>query len=140
MLTAAPIQMISAPNFFSQLVEWQIIGGNSANIWFQLQVSDAIGTRRWIPAPGASVSVEFLRARTLQVQGGVSSIPPTSQTFTKPATQLPDDRSMWSVNLLPADTSKIVSGSVVFVITEGANVTTFIVPYMIKRTLTSPGC
>ena len=93
-----------------------------------------------IPAVGASVSIEFLRARTLSAQGGLSSIAPVAQTFTKPATQLPDDRSLWSVSLLSTDTSKIVSGSVVFIITEGTNVTTFTVPYMIKRTLVGPGC
>lgn len=147
MLTAAPIQLINSPNFFSQLVQWEIVGGNSASLCFQIQINDNLPTRRWMPALGASIAVKFMRARqalqlgTLNNPGNVPNPAlPLDQSVTKTAVQDPNDRSLWTIALSATDTQAITSGTVQFTITEGSNTTTFQVPYMIKRIMNGSGC
>jgi hypothetical protein len=133
MLKSQPIEMITSPNFFKIIPEWNIIGGNSSSIWFQLQVVDSLGTRRWLPATGAVMKLEFMRARS-------TAVGQTTQTFQKTAAQDAADKSMFRVDLSAADTQMIISGSVKFLLTEGAATTTFQESFILKRTLTGAGC
>ena len=133
MLQVVAIDMINTPNFFKQAVEWQVTSGNTASLWFQLQTVDSIGTRRYIPSAGALVKVEFMRARS-------TAVGQAAQTFQKTAAQDANDKSMFRIDLSAADTQNLISGTVKFLITEGANTTTVQQPYFIKKTLTGPGC
>jgi hypothetical protein len=133
MLKAQPIEMITAPNFFKLIPEWSIIGGNSASIWFQLQVVDSLGTRRWLPATGALMKLEFMRARS-------TAVGQATQTFQKTAAQDASDKSLFRVDLSAQDSQMIISGSVKFLLTEGANTTSFQEAFILKRTLVGAGC
>jgi len=133
MLQVVAIDMINTPNFFKQATEWQVTSGNTASLWFQLQTVDSLGIRRYIPATGAIVRVEFMRARS-------TAVGQSAQTFQKTAAQDASDRSMFRIDVTAADTQSLISGTVKFLITEGANTSTAQQPYFIKKILTGPGC
>jgi hypothetical protein len=133
MLFVKPIEMISSPNFFSEMVEWSVVASSSGSFWFQLKVKDNLSIRRWIPAAGASILVEFMRARAVAINQ-------PSQTFSKTAVQDPQDKSLWRVDLTQQDTSLLISGTVRFILTEGSVVNVITQPYFVTKTMIGAGC
>ena len=131
-LKVAPIDMVSSPNTFYQVQQWSITGGNSSVLWFQLQISDSLGVRRYMPQSGATVQVQFPRARSLDSLQ-------VSQTVAKAGTFDSNDRSLWKVTLTETDTQSIISGTVKFVLTEGSSSQTIVQNYFISRSLTGAG-
>jgi H2-forming N5,N10-methylenetetrahydromethanopterin dehydrogenase-like enzyme len=126
------IDMINSPNTFKE-GEWAVVPNTSARLWFQLQVDDSLGARRYIPAVGSTVAIEFQRARSLTASN------PVQQTFSKNAIQNADDKSMFYIDLTTTDTQNIITGSVKVTFTESAKANVFIQNYFIVRKPTTPG-
>lgn len=143
-----PLDMITAPNFFGYLrdFQWTIVGNNPVVLWFQFQVSDTLGTRRYTVATPGTVALTFLRADT----AGVSpSAPPVTfstqtpvaqtQTIYKVATPYTTDRSLYSISLTAQETATLTSGTVQVTLTENNQPITFNQNYLVKKTLAVPG-
>lgn len=126
------VNMVSEPNYFFLQPNWSIVGGNATTLWLQLQISDELGTRRYVPQAGATLQVQFPRARS-------TSNLEVSQTISKAGAVNTDDRSLWKITLTSSDTQGIISGTVKFTLTEGSSSQTFVQNYFIKRTLTGAG-
>lgn len=128
-----PISFIDV-NVFFPIDEWEIPHGSYVTVYFQLMNKDVMGTRRYIPAAGSAVSLEWTRSRA-------ASINQTSETITRPAIEVAptDDRSIYRVDLTADDTSKIASGGVLLKITENGVTKTTPIPYVISKVCGKPG-
>lgn len=136
---AVPLDMISAPNYFAPLAEprWTIIDPNAVTLWFQLQVSDTLGDRRYMVAGGATMQVTFQRADQISTTQGL--LTNTSQSVVLSATPHANDRSLFSMALTSQQVQTIVSGTVKFKLTESGLDTTWVQDHMLKKMLTNPG-
>jgi hypothetical protein len=123
---AKAIDMVDSPNFFKESL-WETTPGNSTRLYFQLQIVDAMGERRYIPASGATMKAEFQRARSL------SAMNPVSQSIQKNAIAIPEDKSMFYIDLNTADTQAIISGTVRFTLVESGVTTVFVQNYFVTR-------
>ena len=141
-LAAAPIQIISAPNYYKPIKDnrWELINPNQQTLSFQLSISDELGFRRFIPASGSSITVEFQRADSFQVNVlSNSRLQSETRTVSKSATVNSDDRSLWSISLTTADVQGVVSGTVKFTLTQSGVATTWVQNYFLKKNLTNAG-
>lgn len=138
-----PLEVLSAPNDFTEIKQWNVTAGTAETLWLRLMIHDSYGDRRYIPPAGSgptitTVKVTFQRARQ-SVLGSVD----TSQTFEVSATVNTDDRSMWSFSLTAAQMNMLISGTVKVTLTIGGTsgtVYTMNKAYAIKKTLTDSGC
>jgi hypothetical protein len=129
-----PINYVSE-NMFSVIPLWEIVNGSSAQIHFQLLISDALGTRRYCPPQGTSVNLCFTRSRA-------PSIGSKATTIQKLAIQiLPgSDRSFFQVDLTSADTSAIITGGVVLkLVIPAVGEVSFNLPHLIRKAVSAPG-
>lgn len=148
---AVPLEMITAPNYFSALPNnrWSVTPGNGGTFWFQLQISDNLGDRRYIPAVGAALEVNFQRADSVSMQWNYNStstingltpqLSTTPQSVVKAVTFNGSDRSLASIVLTPADSLGVVSGTILFKLTENGVPTTWIQNWLLVVNKTSPG-
>lgn len=139
MFFAQPIEVITAPNFFSPIGNWTVTVPNPVTLWFTLMISDNLGDRRYMAAAGATLSVIFQRADliTNTVSSGIPSN--TAQSITKTASFHANDRSLLSFALTADETTKILSGTVKFQMIENAVTNVWVQNHLISRKLTSPG-
>ena len=125
-------------NDFSFASSWQIQNGSTTSIYFIITAEDGAGVRRYIPPIGTVVALNFMRQRS------VNQITPGStlaQTVNKIATIVdPRDSSLYQIQLSSADTSTIISGGVQLVLTHNGAVESYMIPYMIKKIMSSAGC
>jgi len=121
-----PLDMILAPNYFAPLSDgrWMITDPNATTLWFQLEILDSLGPRRYLTGVGATLTATFMRMDALASNLGI----------------LTTDASLFSLALTTQQIQNIVSGTVQFALTEGAVVTTWNQNYLIQKTLTNPGC
>lgn len=134
-LSFVPVDMIKSPNDWSVLSKWSVLQGTAETLYLQLQVSDALGTRRYIPATGTTVTMTFTRARASTL--GQTD---TAQTFTVNCTAVTEDKSMWYAALTATQINTLISGTVKVVVTEGTTVYTLNKAYAIQKTSTGSGC
>jgi len=126
------IDMINSPNTFKE-GSWNTTPNTSTRLYFQLQVDDALGARRYIPAVGSTVQIEFPRARSLSASN------PVQQTISKNSIQIPEDKSMFYIDLTTTDTQAIISGTVKITFTESSKANVFLQNYFIVRKPTVAG-
>jgi hypothetical protein len=126
------IDMINSPNTFKEGA-WTTTPNTSTRLYFQLQIDDALGARRYMPIPGSTVQIEFPRARSLSANN------PVQQTITKNAIQIAEDKSMFYIDLTTADTQAIISGTVKVTFTESSKANIFLQNYFVVRKPTTPG-
>lgn len=142
MFKAVPIDMISAPNFYSVLPSnrWEIVSPNAQSLWFQLYIVDGLGSRPYVPASGSSMTVTFQRADLISL---TNTPPPTltntSKNVVKTAIIDPNNRSLMRIDMTSQNIQDIVSGTAKFVLTEGATSTTFLANWSVFKKLTDPG-
>lgn len=132
-----PVEMISAPNYYSFLkdIQWQLTHNIASSLTGQMWLTDALGSRRYIIPTGASLQVTFLRADTQAVLS-------VSQTVQKIVTINAQDRSLFSFNLSAAESQQVISGSVIFKLTDpgvGALNGEWTQNYGVKKILNGPG-
>lgn len=144
-----PLDMISAPNYFAYLrdYQWNVVGNNPVTLWFQFQITDSLGTRRYSVASPGTLALTFLRADSVGVSPSAppvtfSTQTPVSQTQSiyKVATPYVSDRSLFSISLSAQETATITSGTVQVTLTEGSQPITFNQNYLVKKTIAAPGC
>lgn len=140
MFKVIPLDVISAPNHFTPLPNnrWEVINPNAQTLWFQLQIVDSLGARRYMPAAGSTLQVVFQRS-DLIANDNLNRLTNTSRNVTKTATANADDRSLYSIAMTTQDIQNIVSGSTKYTLTEGATTTTWVFDWSIMKTLTDPG-
>lgn len=139
---AIPLQVVELPNFFQPLMDdrWIITSPNAQELYFQLSIQDGLGTRRFIPAAGATINVIFQRMDEFQsTPTRFSQLESQTQTVTKPAVPNADDRSLWKISLNSDDVQKVRSGTVLFELSQSGTTTKFVQNYFLKRKLTNPG-
>lgn len=141
--TIAPISMISSPNNYTVLKDarWSIVSPNAQDLWGQLQVSDALGLRRYVPASGSTLSVVFQRGDLVSTSSTIryDRLDTTTRSVTKNATLDSNDRSLIKIAMNTADIQGVMSGTVKFTLTEGAVVTTWVQNWALMKSLTDPG-
>ena len=142
MFQAIPLDVITAPNFWTELPDnrWVITDPNAQALWFHLHIEDSLGSRSYIPAAGSTMSVIFQRADAFAVDGiRLNRLQHETQTVTKAGVVNADDRSLWSISMTSADITGVVSGTVKFELTESGTTTTWIQNYFLKKTMTEAG-
>jgi hypothetical protein len=125
-------------NDFSFSTAWEIPHGSSKTLFFVITKSDNIDTRRFIPVLGTVVTLNFMRQRTVN---NVTSGNTSAQTVSKIATLVdPRDSSLYQIQLSGAETSTIITGGVQLVLTTNGNTESYMIPYKVKKILSSAGC
>lgn len=138
MINAQPIEMISEPNVWNELVEWKIVAGNSKQLWLQLVNKSGSVDRRYIPSNPVLKAV-FQRRPELSTSNATRRLQQEQRSVEKTAIRSIQDGSMFYINLTKADSETILSGTVKFELTEGPNTTTWVQNWLITRELTDPG-
>lgn len=139
---AVPIEMISAPNFYSVLPNsrWEVTSPNAQALWFQLYVVDGMGSRPYVPATGSTMTVTFQRADLITLSGGPpTSLVNTGRNVVKTALIDSNNRSLMKLDMTTQNIQDIVSGTIKCVLTEGSTSTTFLSNWAVYKKLTDPG-
>lgn len=128
-----PIEYYGNINDFSPVKSWEVAAGSPTVLYFILTKSDSLGTKRFIIDNSTTVNVLFLRSRP--AKSGE-----TAKTISKTATVLSqNDRSFFQINLSAEDTNNILSGSVQLVVTINGAQNKSSIPYVVKKSISSPG-
>ena len=139
-----PIEVIAAPNFYAPLVDnrWEITNPNAQTLWFQLQISDSLGTRRYMLASGGTLEVTFQRS-DLIAAGGLTGFPSqitnTARSVIKTAVPHANDRSLFSIAMTTQDIQGIVTGSTKYKMVESGVETVWLFDWSVRKKLTNPG-
>jgi hypothetical protein len=131
-----PLELISAPNYYSLLPDsqWQVTHGVKAALAGQIWITDSLGARRYVLPATSTLSITFVRADTAQQ-------PSSSQSITKAVSINQFDRSLFTFELSAQETQQVISGSVIFNLTDtGAGVSAqWTQNYGLKKALVGPG-
>lgn len=135
-LKVVPINMITPPNFWSATKEtyWPITANQAVNLWGELTIIDSMGTRPYVPALGAVLQALFQRGDF------IGSISNQNLSVTKTALLDPNFRALFQLQVAAAEATNIISGTVVFTLTEGLNVQKWTQNWAVKKFNTSAGC
>jgi hypothetical protein len=121
------LDMVAAPNTFSYADQnlWKVTQDGAATLWGMLYVHDSLSDRRYIPSPGAILTVTFYR----------SDIPgsDTHRSIIKVVSFSVADASLFSLDLTAQDVKTITSGTVNFNLVEGAVSTSWNQNWMAKK-------
>lgn len=130
-----PINMISSPNSWVATKDtfWTVTDAMAIDLWGQLVTVDAIGTRPYIPALGAGLQAVFQRGDY------IGSINNQNLTVTKAAAIDPNFRAMVKIALTAPDATNVISGTIVFTLTEGSVVHKWAQGWSVKKLNTSAG-
>lgn len=125
-------------NDFSFSHSWNIQHGSTTTLYFLVTAEDSAGIRRYIPPVGTTVALNFMRQRSVnQITPGNTM----AQTVNKIATMVdPRDSSLYQIQLSSAETSTIISGGVQLVLTNSGSTESYMIPYMVKKIMSSAGC
>lgn len=128
-----PIEYYGNINDFTPVKNWDISSGSPATLYFILTKTDGLGTKRFIIDNSTTVNVLFLRSRP--AKSGE-----TAKTISKTATIVSqNDKSLFQINLSADDASNILSGSVQLVVTISGAQNKSSIPYVVKKSVSSPG-
>ena len=121
-------------NLFLPVSAWQVSHNCPASLAFVLMISDAAGSRRFVPPAGSSVKLYFVKSRAPVVGS-------TSQVIVKTAVQLAatEDKSLFRVDLTAADTSALITGGITLSVTISGVDYSFNVPNIIVKNMNQPG-
>lgn len=135
-LRVVPINMINSPNYWSPTKEtyWPITANTAVNLWGELTIVDSLGTRPYVPALGAILQASFQRGDF------IGSLTNQSLSVLKTALLDTNFRALFQLQLAATEATNIISGSVVFTLTEGTNVQTWSQHFMAKKFNVSAGC
>jgi hypothetical protein len=130
-----PIDMILAPNSWKVAVEkWTVTAGVADDLWGQITITDALGVRPYVPALGSTLQAVWQRGDY------IGSITNQGLTVVKVAVMDSNFRSLVKFSISSADATNIISGTVVFTLTEGTNVEKWTQNWAVKKLNTSAGC
>lgn len=107
------LEDVQSANSFYEVDEFELISGNPTTLYFRLitvrnkDLEDQISDLRYLPAVGATMTVEFVH---IDSNKSISRV--ATQAFPS------DDRSVWKVDILATD--KIAFNSMKVILTEGS--------------------
>lgn len=143
MLLVTPLNVISAPNAWAPLSVsyWTITGGIAKDIWGLLQIQDELGTRPYTAAVGATMQAVFQRGDLIGVAatGSPPTMTPNSYTVTKTISFDSQNRALVRIPLTAQDATNIISGTVVFTLTEGTTINKWVMNWGVKKLNTTAG-
>ena len=128
-----PIEYYGNINDFTTVKSWDVSSGSPATLYFILTKTDGLGTKRFITDNSTTVNVLFLRSRPAKSGESAKTISKTAVTVS------PNDKSLFQINLSAEDATNILSGSVQLVVTISGVQNKSSVPYIIKKSISSPG-
>ena len=131
-----PITMISSPNAWVPTKDtfWTVTGATAIDLWGQLVTVDALGVRPYIPALGSSLQAVFQRGDF------IGNIVNQQLTVTKTCLMDSNFRAMVKIALNPTEATNVISGTIVFTLSEGAVVNKWAQSWSVKKLNTSAGC
>lgn len=129
-----PIAYYGNVNSLTPVKDWEIPAGSPITLYFILSITDALGTRRYIPPAGTSVQVSFMRSRPATVNS-------TTQTITKTAlpTAPTEDKSIYQCLLTAEEASTVLSGTVQLIVTQAGSTYKTNIQYLVRKTIAAPG-
>jgi hypothetical protein len=135
-LKIVPINLITSPNFWSPTKDtfWQVTGAQATDLFGCITILDNLGQRVYVPASGSSLVALFQRGDLIGTNNNLH------QTVTKVCTLDNNLRSLTKISLTAADATNIISGTVVFTLTEGLNIQKWTQNYAVKKLNTGAGC
>lgn len=128
-----PIEYFGNINDFAPVKSWDISSSSPAILYFVLTKTDGLGSRRFIIDNSTTVNVLFLRSRPAKSGETAKTISKTAVTVS------PNDKSLFQINLSAEDATNILSGSVQLVVTISGAQNKSSVPYIVKKSISSPG-
>jgi hypothetical protein len=134
-LKAIPINMVAAPNSWAPTKEtfWVVTDAMATDLWGQLIIVDSMGSRPYVPKIGSGLQAVFQRGDYI---GNVTS---QNLTVTKAGVLDADFRAIFKLPLTAQDATNIISGTIVFTLTEGAVVQKWSQNWAVKKLNTSAG-
>lgn len=133
-IKVVPIEMILAPNSWKVSTDkWTVTAGLADDLWGQITISDALGVRPYVPALGSTLQAVFQRGDY------IGSITNQHLTVTKVALMDTNFRSLVKIALTADEATNIISGTVVFTLTEGTSVEKWTQNWAVKKLNTTAG-
>jgi hypothetical protein len=135
MFKVVPINMVLAPNHWvpSKDAFWTVTGGQAIDLWGELVISDSLGDRPYVPASGASLTATFQRGDF------IGSTTNKMLTVTKPCQLDTSFRALFKIQVSAQDATNIISGTVIFDLTEGGSSSRWTASWLVKKLNTSAG-
>jgi len=126
--------LVLAPNSWAPTGQsyWIITAGVACELAALLTIQDSLGTRPYTPASGATLQAVFQRGDSI---GGNT----TTLTVTKTAAIDVNNRSLSKISISAADADKIISGTIVWTLTEGTAVNRWTQNWAVKKLNTTAG-
>lgn len=128
-----PIEYYGNVNDFTPIKSWNISSGGPTTLYFVLTKTDGLGTRRFIIDNSTTVNVLFLRSRPAKSGETAKTISKTAMIVSQ------NDKSLFQISLSADDASTVLSGSVQLVVTISGAQNKSSVPYIVKKSISSPG-
>lgn len=134
-LKVIPINMITTPNFWSATKDsfWVVTAATAIDLWGQITVVDALGPRPYVPANGSVLQAVFQRGDYI---GNINN---QNLTVTKTCILDSNFRAMAKISLTADEATNIISGTIVFTLTEGTLVNKWTQNWSCKKLNTSAG-
>ena len=134
-LKMIPINVVSSPNYWNYSKDsfWTVTGGVAADLYGLLTIVDAMGNRPYVPAVGSGLVATFQRGDY------TGSITNQHLTVVKSGAMDANFRSMIKISLTADEATNVTSGTVLFMLTEGANVVKWSQNWSVKKLNTSAG-
>jgi len=135
MIKVSPVNMITPPNAWAKSSDnfWTITSAIAVDIWGIITISDTLGNRPYVPSVGSSLQASFQRGDYI---GSTTNM---NISVTKTAVLDANFRALMKISLVSAEATNIISGTVVFTLTEGAVVKKWAQNWAIKKLNTSAG-
>lgn len=128
-----PIEYFGNINDFTSVKSWDISSGSPSTLYFILTKTDGLGTRRFVTNNTTTVNVLFLRSRPAKSGELAKTISKTAISVS------PNDKSLFQINLSAEDAATILSGSVQLIVTVDGAQNKSSIPYVVKKSISSPG-
>jgi hypothetical protein len=126
--------MISPPNNWAPGAKsWVVTANTAIELWGQLQVVDALGTRPYVAPLGSVLQVVFQRGDF------IGSTTNKQLTVSKQAALNVDFRALFKINLTAAEATNVISGTAVFTLTSGSDIQTWTQNWFVQKLNTSAG-
>ena len=137
-----PLDMISAPNFYSPIHGgvWTITSPNATTLWLQLQIVDSLGERRFISGAGAVLQATFQRADLFGQAGTqLTQFTQTPRSITKTAVAHVSDKSIFNIALTSQDVQGLTGQTVKFSYVDGAINEVWVQNWAVSKKTTDAG-
>ena len=130
-----PINMITPPNAWANSKDnfWVVTDAVAIDLWGILTISDAMGSRPYVPAAGASLQATWMRGDY------IGSITNQQLTVNKVASFDTNFRALVKISLIAQEATNVISGTIMFTLTEGSIINKWNQSWACKKLNTGAG-